>query len=174
MEDCLTQKWKGSEATVGDALSSLIGKLGENMQIAQVQAFLNPEGYVGAYVHHDSKQACLTSVTTGSERETAEPVLKDLGMHVVFHDPLGLARDCVPADLLEREKDVIRVSLEGKPPEIQERILTGKIDKFFAERVLLEQVWIKAEDSTTVERALIAALGEGTRVEAYSRFQVGA
>ena len=57
--------------------------------------------------------------------------------------------------------------------KIQEKILTGRIDKFFAERVLLEQGWIK-EDSTTVEKALIAALGEGTRLEAYSRFQVGA
>lgn len=173
VEECLTQEWKGGDATAGDALKALIGKLGENLQIAQVQVFENPEGYVGSYVHHDSKQGTLVSVTTGSERATAEPVLKKLGMHVVFHDPLGMNRDSVPADLLEREKEVIRVSLEGKPPEIQERILNGKIDKFFADRVLLEQGWID-DDSTTVDKALIAALGEGTRLEAFSRFQVGA
>jgi len=173
VEACLAQTWKGGEGTVGDALGVLIGKLGENMQIAQVQAFENPEGYVGAYVHHDSKKGTLVSVTTGSDRATADPALKKLGMHVVFHDPLGMERDSVPADLVEREKEVIRVSLEGKPPEIQEKILSGKIDKFFAERVLLEQAWID-DDSMTVEKTLVSKLGEGTRLEAYSRFQIGA
>lgn len=175
VEACLGQAWKGAPQTVGEALKGLIGKLGENILVDQVQAYRSPEGYVGFYVHHDQKKGALASVATAAGREAAEEFLRDLGMHIVSHDEiLGMDRDSVPEELVEREREIIRDGLEGKPPEIQEKILSGRLDKFFAERVLSEQGWIKDDsNSTTVAQALTASLGEGARVLAFARFDVG-
>jgi elongation factor Ts len=168
LETCLTQPWKG-DGTVADALNALIGKLGENIQIAEVAAYANEAGAVAAYVHHDDKKGGFVNVTTSAPDAD---VLKDLCMHIVVYNPAALNRDAFSAADIEREKAVIRDSLAGKPADIQERIMTGRMEKFFAEQVITEQPWIK-DDKTTVQKALEAAMGTGTTLTAFARLQVG-
>ena len=163
--------WKQG-GTVDDALKALVGRLGENIQVAAVARFENSEGRVGAYVHHDMKKAALASVTTGADTDTARETLRDLCMHVVVFRPGALDREAVPRDRLERERAIYREEVKDKPDDIRERILGGKLEKFFAETVLTEQPWIR-DDKLSVKSAVERALGTGTRIEAYARFQVG-
>ena len=91
---------------------------------------------------------------------------------VVFN-PAGLNRESITDEAVEREKAIIRDALSGKPEALREKIMAGKLEKFFAEQVITEQPWVK-DDKTTVHKALTAALGDGTVLKAFTRFAVGA
>jgi len=167
------QPWVGDGATVGDAVKTTIGKLGENIQVSEAGRYQSSAGFVFSYVHHDQKKGAIVSVTTDSDFSAAQETLKDLCMHIVVYDPDGVNREEVPAELVERERAIHVEAVAGKPEEIQEKIITGKLERFFAERVLTEQPWVK-EPKMTVQKALEKALGAGARIEAMSRFEVGA
>ncbi|MFT7679932.1 MAG: elongation factor Ts [Planctomycetota bacterium] len=169
LEACLAQTWKG-EGTVADAIKLLIGRLGENIQIADVGFYSNPGGAVASYVHHDQMQGGFVNVTTGSPDAGA---LKDLCMHIVVYKPGALNRDTISAESIEREKEIIKEGLKGKPENIQEKIMAGQLEKFFAQQVITEQPWVK-DDKTTVQKALEAAMGAGTTLDGFRRFAVGA
>ncbi len=172
VDECLTQPWKG-DGTAQDALSALVGKLGENIQISSVQRYEDSDGLVAAYVHHDNKKGALVSVHTAADQAAAADCLKDLCMHIVVYNPAALDRDGISEDLIERERAIIKEGLAGKPEDIQEKILVGRLDKFFAENALIDQPWIK-DDKQSVAKAVETTLGEGSRASAFRRFQVGA
>lgn len=167
-----SQPWKGTDETVETALKATVGKLGENISIGNVARLANEKGYVGTYVHHDNKQGAIVSVTTGADADKAAAVLRDLCMHAVVFAPEHLQRSDVDAEIVEREKAIYMEEVSGKPAEIQEKIVNGKLEKFFATITLREQPWIK-DDKRSVEKALIAELGEGTVIEAFSCFKIG-
>lgn len=158
--------------SVQDTVKLLVGKTGENIQVARVARLENPEGLVGFYVHHDQKKGAIVSVTTAATEAQAGQLLRELSMHVVMHDPAATARAGVPAADVEREKAIYLEEVKGKPAEMQQKIVTGKLEKFYAERVLPEQKWIK-DDSKTVQKVLEEALGKGTQVAAFTRVQIG-
>ena len=137
------------------------------------QGFENGAGYVASYVHHDDKKGAIVSVTTGADAEKAGAALKDLCMHIVVFNPSGKDRDSVPAERVERERAIYLAEVEKKPAEIQEKIVAGKLDKFYAGSVLSEQPWVK-DDKVSVQKALEQALGAGTKIAEFVRFQVGA
>lgn len=167
----LNQPWEGG-GTVEEALKSLIGKLGENMSIGGYARLENREGWIGSYIHHDNRQSAMVAVTTPAPREQAEPLLKALCQHIVVYSPACVSRDEVPDEVIEREKEIYREEVQGKPENIQEKILAGKLEKYYAGIVLPEQPWIH-DDKTTVAQALVAELGEGTRVKGFAHFKVG-
>ena len=167
-----SQAWKAG-GTVGDALKALVGKLGENIQLASMTRFENPGGVVAAYVHHDQKKAALVSVTTSADAAKAADALRDLCMHIVVFNPSGKDRNSVPADTVERERAIYLAEVENKPAEIQEKIVSGKMDKFYAGSVLSEQPWVK-DDKMSVQKALEQELGAGTTIADFVRVQVGA
>lgn len=169
LDECLTQSWKG-DGTVADSLKTLIGRLGENIQIANVAYYENAAGGVGAYVHHDNMQGALVNVSC----ETPDAGLfKELCMHVVVFNPPFLSRDQISEEDVEREREIIRAGLAGKPAEIQEKIMVGRVEKFYGEKVMTEQPWIK-DDKSTVQKSMEAVVGKGAKLEAFTRFQVGA
>lgn len=168
---CLAQDWPHG-GSVADALAALIGRLGENILIDGVQAYSAPSGHVAAYVHHDQKKGALVNVETGSDMETAADYLRDLCMHIVAFNPDALDREAVDGEAVEREKAIIQASLADKPEAIQEKIMSGQLEKFFAQRVITEQPWIM-DDKSTVGKALTAALGDDSRLVAFRRFQMG-
>ena len=171
VEACMTQPWKG-DGTVQDALTSLVGKLGENIQISSVQKYEAPEGVVGAYVHHDNKNGALVNVQTGASPADAAETLKSLCMHIVVYRPEALNRESITDETIEREKAIIKEGLAGKPEDIQEKIMVGRLDKFFAENTLVDQGWIM-DDKQSVSKALAGAMGDGTTISGYRRFQLG-
>jgi elongation factor Ts len=171
----LAQKLEGASATIDDTIKGLVGKIGENMQLARAVHMENNRGRVGGYVHHNHRVAALISITSDAAPEKIDAFIKQLGMHVVASKPLALTREEVPADVVEREKTVYRESdeLKGKPADRIDKILTGKLDKFFAGAALIEQPWV-LDPASTVAKALAAALGPAARIERFALVSAGA
>jgi elongation factor Ts len=161
-------------STVEEAIKALIGKLGENMQIARIARFENTGGRVGGYLHHTHRVGALVSLTHGSDPDKAEAFLKQLGMHIAASKPLALTREEIPADQIERERAVYSESddVKSKPADKHEQIIEGKLQKFFKEQVLLEQPWVH-DPKSNVQKALADALGAGAKIESFALFQIG-
>ena len=174
-EAMLTQPLDGAQGTVDDVLKQLVGKIGENMQVANLATYENKAGRVGAYVHFNNRAGALVSITSDAAPEKTDAFIKELGMHIVSSRPLARSRGEITAETIEREKAVYRESddLNGKPEDRIGKILEGKLEKFFQGIVLGEQPWVK-DPALTVDKALAAALGKNARVEAFSLFQAGA
>ncbi len=170
VDELLGQPW-GKGGTVSDQVKALVGKLGENISIARVASYANPKGRVAAYIHHNNKVGVLVSVTTDKGAD-ADPLIKDLCFHIAAYKPEYSNREEVPAAAVEREKEIHRGEVEKKPENIREKILAGKLDKFYAASVLLEQPWVR-DDELTVGKVLEKELGKSARVEAFSRFEIG-
>lgn len=139
------------------------------------------EGKVFSYTHGDKlavmvEVLCETDFVARNERFVAFG--KDLAMHIAAIAPQYVSRDQVPTDIIDREKAVYREQLaqEGKPAEMIEKILEGKINKFFAEICLLEQAFVKDEDKTVqvVLNENITAIGESLKIGRFVRMQLGA
>lgn len=159
---------------IGESIKLFIGKLGENSQVARIQRCENMKGRIGSYVHHDKKKAALVSVTTGAEEETAAVFLKELCMHIVSKvpAPLALRREDIPASEVERERAIYLEEVKGKPADMVEKILKGKLDKFFADAILSEQKWV-FDDTKTVQKVLEERLGKGSTIEAFTHLRIG-
>lgn len=170
--EMLEQAWHAG-GTVQDVLTAKIGDMKENLQIVNATSYTNDAGRIVGYVHHDNKKGALVDVTTGGAADKADAALKQLCMHIVVFNPVALDKTGVAAEDVEREKEIIKDGLKGKPEDIQNKIMEGRIQKFFAERTLVGQPWIM-DDKTSVEKALLAELGDGTQVKAFTRCQLGA
>lgn len=164
----------GTSGSVEDAIKALIGKIGENIRVTQVACVASKTGKVASYVHHDKKKGALVAVDLAGKSN--DDFLKQLCMHIVATKPVpeALTRAEVPADAIEREKAVLRESddIKKKPAEMHDKIITGRLEKFFAERVLPEQPWM-LDDKLTVQKALVAATAPAAKIEAFARFQIG-
>jgi elongation factor Ts len=169
--EMLEQGWSAG-GTVQDALTSIIGKLGENMSLVDVKFIAVDEGFVGGYIHHDQKKGVIAAVKTSASRGDTESTLKQLGMHATALPPTALSRDEIPQDLVERETAIYREEVSDKPEGIQEKIIGGKLNKFFAGVALREQPWVM-DDSKSVQKAVEEALGQGTIITDYARFAIG-
>jgi elongation factor Ts len=139
------------------------------------------EGLVGSYVHFSGKVAGLVEVNCESDfvarTEQFQELAKDLAMQVVASKPEFVSREDVPEDMLEHERTIYREQLadSGKPADIVERIIEGKINNWYSEICLLEQPFLK-DSGQTVQQVIvdtIAALGENIRVGQFKRVEVG-
>ena len=102
---------------------------------------------------------------------------RDVAMHIAAVNPIAISREEVPADVVQREKDIyINQALEsGKPQQIAEKMVTGKIEKYLSEICLLEQKYVKNPDLTVQDllNELVAKLGENISIKKFARFQIG-
>jgi elongation factor Ts len=123
---------------IRDAVTSIAQQTGENVQIGKAVALSNPGGHVGAYVYAITNKIAVLMSFDG--KPSAE-LMKQLGGHIAFARPLGLTRENVPADIVAKEREVAveQAKATGKPQQIAEKIAEGKLNSFFAERVLLDQ-----------------------------------
>ncbi len=139
------------------------------------------EGIVGYYVHPGAKVASMVELNCESDfvarTEQFQQLAKDLAMQIVASRPAYVSREDVPADVIEQEKNVYREQMadSGKPAQIVDKIVEGKLDKWFGEVCLLEQPFIKETDRSIQDLivASIAALGENIRIGRFSRIEVG-
>jgi elongation factor Ts len=148
---------------IKDQVQSALAKIGENMNFARGIKISAPK--IGAYLHHNNK----VGVLVGIEGEIDDTILNDICMHVAFTDPMGLTVNDIPSDLVEHEKRLAREQAmeAGKPPEIAEKMTTGKVRKFLEANALLEQPFVK-DDKKKVKEILGAA-----KITAFARYQVG-
>ncbi|MFB3891252.1 MAG: translation elongation factor Ts [Phycisphaerae bacterium] len=148
------------------AVQSALQKIGENMSYARGIRISAPR--IGAYLHHNKK----VGVLIGVEGEVTDEVLSDLCMHVAFADPMGIVVEDIPADIVEKEKQIAKEQAiaSGKPADIAEKMVAGKIRKFLEERALVEQL-IAREDKYG-KKKVKDILGKA-KVKAFARFAVG-
>ncbi len=138
------------------------------------------EGLVGSYVHSNGKLATLVELNCESDfvarNEMFQQLLKDLCMQVAAANPIAVRPEDLPAEVIEKEKEVYRAEAAGKPDHVVEKIVEGKLRKFYEEACLLEQPFIK-DDKIKVKDLItdaIAKLGENIQVGRIARIQIGA
>ena len=140
------------------------------------------EGTIETYIHSGSKLGVMIELGCETDFVAKTPdfiaFAKDLAMQVAATNPVSISREDVPADILQREKDIYTQQAidSGKPANIAEKIVVGKIDKYYAEACLLEQKFIKDPDLTIQDKLneLVAKMGENISVKRFVRMQVGA
>ena len=166
-------------ADLEEKRTAQIAKIGENIQISRSES-LAPEGsgIVQSYIHTGGKVAVLISIGAEGDvsgQENALVMAKDLCMHIAAASPICVSRDEVPSELVEKETEIAKAQAEGKPPQAIEKIVTGKLDKYFAGSCLLEQPFVKNPDQSVKElvEATSKEIGTNLKVEKFIRFQVG-
>jgi elongation factor Ts len=178
MGDCL----KALQEAKGDMENAFVVLRKRGMASAAKKASRSTnEGAVGTYIHAGGKIGVLLELNCESDfvarTDDFQDLLKDIAMHIAAVDPRYVTKDEVTEADLEREKDVYRAqgAASGKPAEIIEKMLTGKLAKFYEEFCLLEQPFIK-ESSLTIGQLIsqkIAKLGENISVRRFARFKIG-
>ena len=145
---------------------ALVQKIGENISVRRIAARSTESGAVGGYVHGNSRIAVLVELE-GGDAELA----KDVAMHVAAVNPAVVSPSDMPAELLQKEREIFTAQAadSGKPPEIIEKMIEGRVRKYLSENSLTEQAFVKDPD-TTVGKLVSAA---GARVVGFTRFEVG-
>jgi len=148
------------------ARESLVQKIGENIGVRRITALSAEDGVVGGYVHGNNRIAVLVQLK-GGDAELA----KDVAMHVAAVNPQVVSAADMPAEVIAKEKEIFTAQAadSGKPAEIIEKMIGGRIKKFLAENSLVEQAFVKDPD-TTVGKLVAAA---GAEVLGFTRFEVG-
>ncbi|PIR76969.1 MAG: elongation factor Ts [Candidatus Magasanikbacteria bacterium CG10_big_fil_rev_8_21_14_0_10_38_6] len=139
------------------------------------------EGAVASYIHGGGKVGVLVEVNCETDfvakNENFQDIVNGITLHIAASAPKYLSRNEVPAEAVEKEKDIYREQMknEGKPADIIEKIIDGKLDKFYSEMCLLEQPFIKDED-LTIEEMLIkktGEIGEKISIRRFARYELG-
>lgn len=138
------------------------------------------EGLVGSYIHLD-KLGVLVEINCETDfvarTDDFKGLVKDVAMHIAAANPAYVSRENVPQDVIEREKEIYRGQVLNKPPQVVEKILEGKLEKFYGDTCLLEQIFIKDPEQKQRIKDLvtekIAKLGENIVVRRFVRFQLG-
>jgi len=139
------------------------------------------EGVVGSYIHMGGKIGVMVEVNCESDfvasNEDFQSFVKDIAMHIAASNPLFVGRDEVPEEMLEREKDIYRAQAKesGKPDKVIDKIVDGKIGKYYTEVCLLEQPFVKDTDITVQDHLnnIIATIGENIIIRRFIRYQMG-
>lgn len=139
------------------------------------------EGVVESYIHAGGKLGVMVEVGCETDfvakTDDFKAFAKNIAMHIAAANPVAVTREEVPADVLQREKDIyINQALEsGKPQQIVEKIVGGKVEKYLAEVCLLEQKYVKNPDLSIQDllNELVAKMGENISIKRFARFQIG-
>jgi elongation factor Ts len=138
------------------------------------------QGLIGSYIHMD-KIGVMVEINCETDfvakTDDFRSLVKDVAMHIAAANPLYVAREEVSADTLEREKEIYRAQVTNKPPQVVEKIVEGKLDKFFSDMCLLDQVFVKDPEGKKKIKDLIAEtiakVGENIVVRRFTRYQLG-
>ena len=161
-------KLKVNDGTVEDLVIAIIAKIGEKISFRRFQRVIKKDNEnFGEYLHNGGKIASLVVIEGGNQE-----VAKEVAMHSAAMRPLYLNSASVPADVLEKEKEIMRQELlnEGKPADKIENILVGKVRKYYEEICLENQIFVKAESKETVSKYLE---NNGAKLISMVRFEVG-
>ncbi|MXP63214.1 elongation factor Ts [Roseomonas sp. M0104] len=176
VEQLKAATFPGTTHSVQDELTRLIATIGENMSIRRAKRFTVPSGVVATYVHSAVKPGLgkigvLVALEAASEIEALETLGRQIGMHVAAARPEALDISAVDPSALEREKAVLteQASTSGKPPAIIEKMVEGRVRKYYEEVVLLEQVWVHDGES----RVKAVVQKAGAKLAGFARFQLG-
>ncbi len=160
--------------TVEAGLNELLAKFSERIGIRRFERIRTDDGFISAYVHGGARLAVLVELAgIGEDTEKADRIARDIAMQVAAMNPAHVSRDEFTAETIEKEKEIYREQLaaENKPAEIVEKIVNGRLEKFFEESTLLEQSFVK--DSSKSVADVLKECNEGATVRRFLRFNLG-
>jgi len=173
------------DASVGgkkfsDYLSETASKTGEKTQVGDFARYkLDGPGLISTYIHFNKKVGSMVQIETGDDDTAKSDVVNqaanDIAMHITAIKPLALDKDGISPETIEKEKAIFAEQVKDKPANIIDKIIEGKIKKFYAENCLLQQPFVK-DDSKTVAQVLTAAAkqaGGQAKIKGFVRFEVG-
>ena len=174
--------YPGSDKSVADTIKDAVGTIGENMSLRRSAKLSVPQGVVATYVHNGvvdglGKMGVLVAIETAGNAHAARAFARQVAMHVAATSPLALNESEVDPAVVAKEKEIFseQARQSGKPENIIEKMVEGRLRKFYEEVVLLKQVFVLNPD-VTVEKALKDAekdIGAPAKITAFTRFALG-
>ncbi len=173
----LACKGEGTDKTIDTLLKEKIQVIGENIKIRRFKRF---EGAVSAYIHAAGKIGVLVKFDTSAEiaaKEEFKEYAKNIAMQIAAINPQYLNEESVPAEVVEHEKGILKEQImnDGKPAAIADKIVAGRLGKFFKEICLVDQTYVKDNDMSVQQytEATAKALGGAIKIVDYVRFEKG-
>ncbi|MHC4117088.1 MAG: translation elongation factor Ts [Planctomycetota bacterium] len=166
--------------TYSDLLTETVSKTGEKTEVGDYTKYtLDGPGLISTYIHFNHKVGTMVQIETGDIATAGAEAIKqtatDIAMHITATKPLALDKGQIDPAMIEQEKAIFAEQVKNKPAEIVDKIVEGKMKKFFAENCLLQQAFVK-DDSKTVEQVLADAAKEAggqAKITRFVRFEVG-
>ena len=178
----MESKYNNTKDKVSDALTNLISKIGENLTIRRVDYINSIEGFVGTYVHNVEKDnmgkiGVLVSIKTDIEYSKVSDFLKNICMHITAANPISITSSDIDQEIINKEKEfqIEEIKKSGKDESIQERMLEGKMNKYFNEVVLLEQNFV-VDNSIKINQFIEKTskdLDGSIEIKKFVRYKVG-
>ena len=174
--------YPGTGRTVAEEITNLVATIGENIQLRRTAVFSMPAGAVGDYLHMPAtpglgRLGVIVAVESDAPADSLARPAHEFAMHIAAASPHSVSRDSLDQAMVERERAVLaeQARAEGKPEKIIEKMIEGRLRKFFEEVVLLEQTWILDGESRVkaVLETLAAELGTSVSVTDFVRYQLG-
>ncbi len=164
----------------GNILTETVSKTGEKTQVGDYAKYkLDGPGLISTYIHFNEKVGTMLQIETSDDKVAAADTLKqtasDIAMHITATKPMALDKEQIDSEIIEREKAIFAEQVQNKPANIIEKIVEGKMRKFFAENCLLDQPFVK-DDSKSVAQVLADAAkqaGGEAKIKRFVRFEVG-
>lgn len=175
--------WTSAEQAPAEPSLALSGKIGEKIGLRRFARYKAANGIVTSYIHPGAKLGVLIQIDSNKAGEPSadlQNLAKELALQVAGANPSYVRREDVPADIIQREKDIAKKQMEGqkKPPEVLEKIATGKLQQFYEMQCLVDQPHVRDAAGKTKVQDLVNAVGrkEGSelKVAHFVRFRVGA
>jgi elongation factor Ts len=182
LDRLLATGFPGTDRAVSEELTQRIATIGENMNIRRAAYLEVPEGVVASYIHNAvadglGKIGVLVALQSAGDREKLSELGRQIAMHVAAAAPQALDVESLDPELVEREREVLvsQARESGKPENIIEKMIEGRIRKYYEEVVLLKQVWVLDGESRVedVVKAKAKELGTDIKVTGFVRFQLG-
>jgi elongation factor Ts len=165
-----------SGMSIGDGLKETIAKIGENLVIRRFHR-VETAGLVHTYIHGDGKIGVLVELSAGNGNADVKTCANDICLHVAAMNPLALSPDQVPAEIVAKEKEILKAKAieQGKKPEMLDKIIGGQINKFLAESCLLEQAFVKNPDLKVKDylAETVKKTGVNFTLKQFIRFELG-
>jgi elongation factor Ts len=163
-----------------DILTEIVSKTGEKMQVGDFAKYkLDGAGLISTYIHFNGKVGTMVQIETSDASVAGADAVKqtaaDIAMHITATKPLALDKDGIDSKTIEREKAIFAEQVKNKPANIVDKIIEGKMKKFFAENCLIEQQFVK-DDSHTIAQVLDEAAksaGGKAKIKRFVRFEIG-
>ena len=181
VEELLSQKFvKNDSLTVQEALTELMGKIGENIKIRRLEVLCSDEkGAIADYIHMGGKIGVLIKVGFGNEAtgnlSEVREFMKNLCMQIAASSPLFIRESDIPAQVLEKEKEIQKAQIKGKPDNIVDKIVEGKMKKYYSEVCLIHQPYVKEQKMSVKDyiSSVSKAVNDNIDVVCFIRFMLG-
>jgi len=174
VEELLTLKV--GKDTIQDLHNSILAKFSEKIDIANINVY-ETTGYIESYIHGGAKLGVLLDISSAKLNDNAKQLVKDIAMQIAAMKPVAVDRSGVSTDTLDKEVEIYKDQAiqEGKKPEIAEKVALGRVEKFYKENCLIEQVFVKDSKKSVsdVLSEISKEIGEEVKINRFERIAIG-